>query len=68
MADSYYQTITTPTLYVSYPLWQYANGALTDLGANYWVNGGSTWIPPDETLINMIQLDPSKISYIHPNA
>ena len=55
MANSYYQTITKPKLYVSYPLWQYANGALTDLATNYWIKGGDTWVAPDETLINMIQ-------------
>ncbi len=68
MADSYYQTITTPTLYVSYPLWQYANGALTDLQTNYIIDGTDTYIPPDEHLIRMIQLDPSKITNIYPIA
>ena len=60
MADSYYQTITTPTLYVSYPLWQYANGALDDIATNY----GNI----DEDLIRMIQLDPSKITNLYPVA
>ena len=58
MADSYYQTITTPTLYVSYPLWQYANGALDDIATNY----GNI----DEDLIRMIQLDPSKTTNLYP--
>ena len=34
MANSYYQTPTTPRLYVSYPLWQYANGGLYVDGDN----------------------------------
>ena len=54
MANSYYQTPTTPRLYVSYPLWQYANGGL-DFYMGY-VNGAYGNIP-DEDLIKAIQLD-----------
>tara|TARA_R110000824_G_scaffold176451_2_gene355420 strand:+ start:273 stop:1340 length:1068 start_codon:yes stop_codon:yes gene_type:complete len=60
MANSYYQTPTTPKLYVSYPLWQYASGALDDVQTD----SGST----DEDLIRMIQLDPSKITNINIDA
>ena len=60
MANSYYQTITKPKLYVSYPLWQYANGALDDTQTNF----GDI----DEDMIKMIQLDPSKITPIYPIA
>ena len=35
MANSFYQTTTTPKLYVSYPLWQYANGALDSINSNF---------------------------------
>ena len=59
MANSFYQTITTPTLYVSYPLWQYANGALDDIETSFGVI--------DEDLIRMIQLDPSKITNTFPD-
>ena len=38
MANSYYQTITKPKLYVSYPLWQYANGALDSLARSFDVS------------------------------
>ena len=31
MAKGFYQTPTTPRLYVSYPAWQYANGGLTNV-------------------------------------
>ena len=31
MANSYYQAITKPKLYISYPLYQYANGALDSI-------------------------------------
>ena len=51
MANSHYQTPTSPRLYVSYPLFQYANGALDDVQTNF--NGS------EEDLIRMIQLDPS---------
>ena len=60
MANSYYQTITKPKLYVSYPLWQYANGALDDTATNF--------SQIDEDLIRMIQLDPSKITSLYPIA
>lgn len=53
MADSYYQIATTPRLYVSYPLFQYANGALDQ----YAIDEG---LISDEELIQLIQLDPSK--------
>jgi hypothetical protein len=59
MANSYYQTITKPKLYVSYPLWQYANGALDYTSSGFISN---------EDMIKMIQLDPSKINNINPNA
>ena len=51
MADSYFQLATTPRLYISYPLWQYANGALDFYGSNVATN---------EELIKLIQLNPSK--------
>ena len=35
MAQSHYQIATTPKLYVSYPLWQYANGALDSITSNF---------------------------------
>ena len=58
MANSYYQTPTTPRLYVSYPLWQYANG-----GLDFYALGGSAYSDGvnviDEDLIKLIQLDPS---------
>jgi len=57
MANSYYQTITKPKLYVSYPLWQYANGALDYTSSGFISN---------EDMIKMIQLDPSKINSILP--
>ena len=59
MANSYYQTPTTPKLYVSYPLWQYASGALDDVQTNF--------DDIDEDLIRMIQLDPSKKTTIDLN-
>ena len=51
MANSFYQTTTTPKLYVSYPLWQYANGALDSINSNFNVS--------EEDAVRMIQLDPS---------
>ena len=60
MANSNFQTITKPKLYISYPLYQYANGALDSLATNYGVS--------DEDMIRMIQLDPSKITDLNPNA
>ena len=60
MANSYFQTPTIPRLYVSYPLYQYASGALD------FVNNGAsgTHLPntTEEDLIRMIQLDPSNIT------
>ena len=67
MANSYYQTITKPKLYVSYPLWQYANGALDDIETNYNISDGDTYVAPDQDLIRMIQLDPSKITKLYPD-
>ena len=51
MANSYYQTATTPRLYVSYPLWQYANGALNSVSNNFGAE--------EEDLFRMLQLDAS---------
>tara|TARA_Y100001963_G_scaffold146585_1_gene221757 strand:- start:58 stop:1125 length:1068 start_codon:yes stop_codon:yes gene_type:complete len=59
MANSYYQTITTPKLYVSYPLWQYANGALDSMETNTNAN--------NEDIIRILQLDPSKRTNINPD-
>ena len=56
MANSYYQTPTAPRLYVSYPLWQYANGGLDFYQASY---DGDNDAVPHEDLIKAIQLDPS---------
>ena len=55
MANSYYQTPTAPRLYVSYPLWQYANGGLDFYTT---ISGGNANVT-DEDLIKLIQLDPS---------
>ena len=52
MADSYYQTATTPKLYVSYPLYQYASGALDE----YFSLNNSV---SDEDMIKLLQIDPS---------
>lgn len=54
MADSFYQIPTTPKLYVSYPLFQYTNGALDDI----FVSALNEL--PNENYIKMIQLDPSR--------
>ncbi|QDP67916.1 MAG: hypothetical protein Tp1122DCM00d2C27307611_6 [Prokaryotic dsDNA virus sp.] len=53
MSQSYYQLATQPRLYVSYPLFQYAVGALDQYAADGEVLS-------DEQLIQLIQLDPSK--------
>ena len=53
MANSYYQIATTPKLYISYPLFQYANGALD----SYYTEKGSM---SDEDMIKLLQIDPSK--------
>jgi hypothetical protein len=45
---------------VSYPLWQYANGALDTFS-----NIGDNWT--QEQMINMIQLDPAKQSVVSPD-
>ena len=60
MADSFYQIPTTPTLYVSYPLYQYASGALDEYGA---LNGGVS----DEDMIKLLQIDPSSQVTIVPD-
>lgn len=52
MANSQYQITSTPRLYISYPLWQYANGALDSVGTYQSDN-------TEEDLFRMIQLDPS---------
>jgi hypothetical protein len=54
MADSYYQIATTPRIFTSYPLWQYATGNL-DLTYTY-----QDRINPEEA-IKLIQLDPSNV-------
>ena len=59
MATGYYQVATTPRLYVSYPLWQYASGALDDVDTNF--------NQADEDLIRMITLDPSNTTYLDIN-
>ena len=52
MADSYYQIATTPKLYVSYPLYQYASGALDEYSAlNKLVDDIDTTIPESDTLL-----------------
>ena len=60
MADSYFQIATTPKLYVSYPLYQYASGALDEYGT---LNGGAS----DEDMIKLLQIDPSSQVTIAPN-
>ena len=57
MANSYYQVATTPKLYVSYPLFQYANGALDEYSSV--VGGGATYLS-DKDIMQLIQIDPSK--------
>ena len=52
MANSSYQIATTPKLYVSYPLFQYASGALDTY------NNAKNSIS-EEDMIKIIQLDPS---------
>ena len=52
MANSSYQIATTPKLYVSYPLFQYASGALD----SYFTDKQSI---SEEDMIKLIQLDPS---------
>ena len=55
--DSYYQIATQPKLYVSYPLWQYASGALDAIN----VDGADI---TDEQLIKLLQLDPAKFMQV----
>ena len=50
MANSSYQIATTPKLYVSYPLFQYASGALDEY---------ESFTLSNEDMIKLIQLDPS---------
>ena len=52
MANSLYQTPNNPRLYVSYPLWQYANGGLDTTDAP------STGLT-HEQMVDLIKLDPS---------
>ena len=59
MANSFYQTTTSPRLYVSYPLWQYANGALDSVNSYQLDN-------TDDDLYRLIQLDPSNITTLNP--
>lgn len=59
MANSSYQAITKPKLYISYPLYQYATGALDDVLSNFNL--------PQEDILRMIQLDPSKITRLTPS-
>ena len=58
MANSSFQIASTPKLYVSYPLFQYASGALDSYDvtslSNYDYSTGQ------KELIQLIQLDPSK--------
>ena len=60
MANSYYQTPTRPRLYVSYPLWQYANGGLD----YYSQDGNNPYEIPEEDFIRLIHLDPSDLVQI----
>ena len=60
MADSFYQIGTTPKLYVSYPLYQYASGALDEYSA----------VPAsvsEEDMIKILQIDPSNQINISPD-
>ena len=59
MANSNYQTATTPRLYVSYPLFQYANGALDSVNI-YQANNN------EEDLYRLLQLDPSNFTILNP--
>jgi len=52
MANSSFQIATTPKLFVSYPLFQYASGALD----SYYTDKQSI---SEEDMIKLIQLDPS---------
>ena len=76
MTTNYYQTPTRPILYASYLLYQYANGALD----TYGVPAGVALAEHPETfedmevpaepyspieMLRMLQLDPSKTSYIY---
>ena len=55
MANSSYQIATTPKLYVSYPLFQYASGALDEY---------ESFTLSNEDMIKLIQLEPSnQITY-----
>tara|TARA_R100001594_G_scaffold57337_2_gene91257 strand:- start:7629 stop:8696 length:1068 start_codon:yes stop_codon:yes gene_type:complete len=53
MADSYYQIATTPKLYVSYPLYQYASGALDE-----YLSMNVNW-DSEGDMIKLLQIDPS---------
>ena len=52
MANSSYQIATTPKLYVSYPLFQYASGALDTYNS-------TNSVLSDEEMIKLIQIEPS---------
>ena len=58
MADSTFQISSSPKLYVSYPLYQYANNALDETYA-YSVTGLN-----EEDMIRLIQIDPSQQTHI----
>ena len=60
MANSLYQTPNNPRLYVSYPLWQYANGGLDTAFNHYPPNVGVQF----EDMIDLIKLDPSNTTTI----
>ena len=64
MANSSYQIATTPKLYVSYPLFQYASGAL-DVYSNS--DGNNNSFLNDEEMIKLIQIDPSNQIQINSN-
>ena len=65
MANSSYQIATTPKLYVSYPLFQYASGAL-DVYSNS--DGNNNSFLNDEEMIKLIQIDPSNQIQINSNS
>ena len=61
MANSSYQIATTPKLYVSYPLFQYASGALDE----YYIGDPNYFPMTDKNFIDLIQLDPSNQTRIY---
>ena len=58
MANSNYQTAASPRLYVSYPLWQYANGALDSISSSQLGN-------TNEDFYRLLQLDPSNFTNLN---